>query len=1826
MDKTLNNMDIQNRMTKILTGLTLAATLLTANSNTFEYFNDDNQKDKIYFSHGDLNTQVIGDYVRITDDWSNVSAEIGEPELPAYTTLFQVDPAKHYTFSYTVLRSHVEKDINLYPYQGLSEQSPLDKPFEKDTQIYTSETIYPEDNLTISDRMTMRDVQLVQVSVVPYQYLPKSRKLTVFDEVEINIEEVGERNATEYLPPLRSKSFEKLYGSMIVNYTPSERGDEYQQPAVLYICGGNSEGHPYFQQLVQWRHERGYVVYTASTSETGSSTTSIKNYIQNAYMNYDPPPEFVGLVGDANGTYTVSTFYDTWSGYNGEGDHPYSQLNGTDLFPEIFIGRLSIRNTTELMTVVNKIIHYEKATYLDETAAYYERASLLGDPSSSGVSTIITNEYVEEVMLAHGMEDVQTNYGNGGYASWMQNQLQEGVLYFNYRGYLGVSGFDDSNIDAANNGYKLPFATIPTCGTGSFANDVTALSEKFFRAGTPTNPKGGVACVGTATWGTHTLFNNIVDMGMYDGIFSRNVGTAGAALASGKLALFTTYPTNPNQWVSTFTHWHNLMGDPSTHLWTDTPTIIQAIHQDTILFGTNYIEIFVQNTDGFSVKDAFVTVLMGDDEIFASQFTNEEGLASFLFDYENTGDITVTVTKDNCKPYLGTVAIVTADKLVNLEDDDLIYITDGNDNIANPGETIEVFIPLKNFGVQAVSGIQAVLSSSSSLVTISSSMVDYDALDVGESSFGSGFNVSISEEAVDHEPLELHLTITDDSGMEWESEIPLDVSGAFLASVGNVELPSGETSDFAVSLINLGALSISGITAELLYEGNLLDIVDAVAEWDEIQPGETVESFDGFTVNVNSDIINGSVISIDLHVQSEGGYDCTIPYQITVGFVTVTDPLGPDNYGYYIYDSGDMGYNLAPVYDWIEITPSNGGLGTSLGLSDNGDGNYSNSIAYVDLPTPFRFYGEDYSEITICTNGWIAFGHSEMESFRNYPIPGAGGPTNMVAAFWDDLKTTGGGNVYTYYNTVEDYLVIEWYQMKTQNNNHTETFQMILYPQPVSPYGDGEIKIQYHTFNNTSSGSYGGYPPLHGGYCTIGIENATADDGLEYTFTDRYPGSAMELEDETAIYITTRMPVFMPIPELAYNQEAINFSLVLDDSSTEYLDISNAGAENSILYYTVSKSYIADLQSPFENPGGGPDNFGYYWADSDIDGTVWYSWTDIEGIGTELSFPSNDLAGDPIDIGFAFPFYGDNYTQCIINPNGWIGFGADNSDWTNNSIPGSDSPNPAIFGFWSDLKPENTGSTNSVYVHSNSERLVVWFNDVIHFPGNNNGTYDFQMILFADGEIKVNYREVSGDINIATVGIQNAYGSDGLQVAYNSDYVHNNLTLAFKVAEPEVDWLTITSENGELNGELSNGEFTQFSVMANSTGLESGSYEATINISTNSSQFAVHIPVSLYVMNQMSLDVLNLPGWNLVGLPLDVTNPSVADVYPVSIENTLYSFNGGYQIESELTTGAGYWLRFNEEASTTIVGQVNNSVTVHLLEDWNLITGVGAAIPVNAIQDTDDIIVPNTIYGYSGGYENAEILNPGAGYWMRAYAEGDIVISTEESGLQRRQTFTNHLYKANSLTFTTSSGKSSSLYFGVDIPKKEQLRYSLPPKPPVGAFDVRFSGDWRFAEESGEILIMNPGKTMTVEYAILDEENWVLIDENGNENTLSGHGTISVTADITIMELQKSASATLPTEFALKQNYPNPFNPTTTISFSIPVANVSRRSDGTSLQIYDLTGRLVKTLLNDKLEPGYHSVVWNGKDAHGQPVASGMYLYQLKTDTFMKTKKLVLLK
>ncbi len=93
-----------------------------------------------------------------------------------------------------------------------------------------------------------------------------------------------------------------------------------------------------------------------------------------------------------------------------------------------------------------------------------------------------------------------------------------------------------------------------------------------------------------------------------------------------------------------------------------------------------------------------------------------------------------------------------------------------------------------------------------------------------------------------------------------------------------------------------------------------------------------------------------------------------------------------------------------------------------------------------------------------------------------------------------------------------------------------------------------------------------------------------------------------------------------------------------------------------------------------------------------------------------------------------------------------------------------------------------------------------------------------------------------------------------------------------------------------------------------------------------------------------------------------------------------------------------------------------------------------------------------------------------------------------------------------------------------------------------------------------------------------------------------------------------------PSSFSL-QNYPNPFNPTTIISYQLPV------NADVTLNIYNIAGQKLRTLVNENKPAGYHSVLWNGTDENNQPVPSGVYFYQLTTGSDLsETKRMIILK
>jgi len=357
----------------------------------------------------------------------------------------------------------------------------------------------------------------------------------------------------------------------------------------------------------------------------------------------------------------------------------------------------------------------------------------------------------------------------------------------------------------------------------------------------------------------------------------------------------------------------------------------------------------------------------------------------------------------------------------------------------------------------------------------------------------------------------------------------------------------------------------------------------------------------------------------------------------------------------------------------------------------------------------------------------------------------------------------------------------------------------------------------------------------------------------------------------------------------------------------------------------------------------------------------------------------------------------------------------------------------------------------------------------------------------------------------------------------------------------------------------------------------------------------------------VEINVEYMEDWNLVGLPLDVEDTSYNLLFPESIDGTLYSFDDGYTLETSLVHGEGYWLRFTASGSTAMEGTPINELVISLHQDWNLISGISETVFINSVFDPNNIIVPNTLYSFSEGYTLADELIPGKGYWIRSYGEGNITIfSNAGSGKSR---FVNRLSDANTISFN-----GLTLYFGVEIPQEEILSYSLPPKPPAGAFDVRFTGDWTVVKEGGEIEVMNNSNQLQIDLKI-HQDTWVLKNQlTGEDYVLTNSGSIEIIGDAERFSLMKQTEA-LPERYTLAQNYPNPFNPVTEISYSVPF------SSPISLKVYDLLGAEVSTVVDKVQDAGFYTAQF-----YGSHLSSGVYFYRLTSLENTITKKLILMK
>jgi len=181
--------------------------------------------------------------------------------------------------------------------------------------------------------------------------------------------------------------------------------------------------------------------------------------------------------------------------------------------------------------------------------------------------------------------------------------------------------------------------------------------------------------------------------------------------------------------------------------------------------------------------------------------------------------------------------------------------------------------------------------------------------------------------------------------------------------------------------------------------------------------------------------------------------------------------------------------------------------------------------------------------------------------------------------------------------------------------------------------------------------------------------------------------------------------------------------------------------------------------------------------------------------------------------------------------------------------------------------------------------------------------------------------------------------------------------------------------------------------------------------------------------------------------------------------------------------------------------------------------------------------------------------------------------------------------------------------------------------------DVCDTTYWNSLDSTASLPIQNPytfiNDTLIIDLyfgSIFEEEVTFLcdgnvIDFNSQQSNWYRLGTdLDECEDYDGLELKVSSSINVPNQFILHQNYPNPFNPITSLRYNLP-------NDGlVNITIYDMMGRIVKTLVNSSQTAGYKSIQWNATDDRNKQVSAGLYFYTIQVGSFNQTRKMVLLK
>lgn len=514
------------------------------------------------------------------------TSEVGKPQLPMIKEIIAVPRGASVRAEVLDASYSTYSGYRVFPYQP-PEVDGEDQAFVIDEEFYSQDIFYPEEILEVGGSGTWRDLEVVEVQVNPVLFNPARGELRVYDRVRVRIDYGGGTLAEETAEP----KFARMYEDVILNYEsiglkireaearerelplPGDVGIDApgQTTDLVKYLSIRHDGHASYDSikpLLDLRAEKGIPVVSYSfSSSSNPSASDVKDVIAGVYASH-PELEYVLLVGDIDHL----PWYANWPG-----DYWYGCVAGSDLYPELAVGRISANDDSEVSQQVNKILEYEKNPPAGD---WFRRVLLIAHAQEAPgkyqgcKETIRGTNYAYPFAFETAYGALSSKGGDEAANAHVKEAIDSGMGIVNYRGhgdrtywgpdwnYLGEE-YGTADAHALNNGGATPIFFSIACYNAALDYSGESLAEAFVK-----DDGSAVAFLG-ATRPSYTIENHDFDRYLFDAIGNEDIRDLGWVLNDANVELIAKY--GAASYAAENVKMYLLLGDPALEVRLDEP-------------------------------------------------------------------------------------------------------------------------------------------------------------------------------------------------------------------------------------------------------------------------------------------------------------------------------------------------------------------------------------------------------------------------------------------------------------------------------------------------------------------------------------------------------------------------------------------------------------------------------------------------------------------------------------------------------------------------------------------------------------------------------------------------------------------------------------------------------------------------------------------------------------------------------------------------------------------------------------------------------------------------------------------------------------------------------------------------------------------------------------------------------------------------------------------------------------------------------------------------------------------------------------------------------